>query len=69
MAWVFILNIAIVLWIDFRYFISMANLGMSLGYVAILLVFSLLSLCVVFPIYSQYELSLDNILKMLCYFH
>ena len=57
--------IAMVIWIDFRYFMSMTNLGMSIlgNVMLLLLVFSLLSLCVVFPIFSHYELSSWTIYK------
>ena len=57
--------IAVVIWIDFRYFMSITNFGMSIvgNVMLVLLVFSLLALCVVFPIFSQYEMSLGQYIK------
>ena len=61
----FFLILAIVLWADYLFIRSIANLGMfALGYVAlVLLAFSLLSLCVLFPIYSHYQLSFFQYVK------
>jgi uncharacterized membrane protein YesL len=66
----FFLIVAIVLWADYLYVSSIANLGMfALGYVAlILLAFSLLSLCVLFPIYSHYQLSFFQYIKQVFLF-
>nr|WP_309101484.1 DUF624 domain-containing protein [Fredinandcohnia onubensis] len=61
----FLLILAVVLWTDYRFVSSIANLGMfSLGYVLLIfLVFSLLSLCVLFPIYSHYHLAFFQYIK------
>ena len=62
----FILSvIAAVIWIDFRYFMSMTNFGISIvgNVMLVLLVFVLLALCVVFPIFSHYEMSLGQYIK------
>ena len=62
----FILSlIAAVIWIDFRYFMSITNFGMSIvgNLMLVLLAFLLLALCVVFPIFSHYEMSLGQYIK------
>ncbi|WP_428911806.1 YesL family protein [Niallia sp. Krafla_26] len=61
----FFLLVAIILWADYQFVSSIANLGMlALGYIVlILLAFSLLSLFILFPIYSHYQLSLFQYIK------
>ena len=57
--------IATVIWIDFRYFMSVTNFGMFIvgNLMLVLVAFLLLALCVVFPIFSHYEMSLGTIYK------
>ncbi len=57
--------IAVIIWIDFRYLMSIPNLGMSIlgNFMLLLFAFSILSLFVVFPIFSQYELSFGQYVK------
>ena len=61
----FFLLVAAVLWTDYRFVSSIAQLSMlALGYVVlILLAFSLLSLSVLFPIYAHYQLSFFQYIK------
>ena len=57
--------IAAVIWIDFRYFMSITNFGMFIvgNLMLVLVAFLLLALCVVFPIFSHYEMSLGQYIK------
>jgi uncharacterized membrane protein YesL len=57
--------IAAVIWVDFRYFMSITNVGMLIvgNLMLVLLVFVLLALCVVFPIFSHYEMSFGQYVK------
>ena len=57
--------IATVIWIDFRYFMSITNFGMFIvgNLMLVLVAFLLLALCVVFPIFSHYEMSLGQYIK------
>ena len=57
--------IASVIWIDFRYFMSITNFGMFIvgNLMLVLVAFLLLALCVVFPIFSHYEMSFGQYVK------
>lgn len=60
-----LLFIAVILWIDFQFVSSIAHYStFTLGYIVLLLLaFSLLSCCVVFPIYAHYQLSFLHYIK------
>ncbi len=62
--------LAMVILIDYQFITTIANVGMlALGYVLIvMLAFSLLSLCVLFPIYSHYQLSFFQYVKNIILF-
>ncbi|MBP2079584.1 YesL family protein [Oceanobacillus polygoni] len=57
--------IAVILWFDFRYFMSITSFGMFvLGHFMLLFfVIVLLSICVLFPVFTHYELSFAQYIK------
>ena len=60
-----IVAIASILWLDFRYFMSVTDFGMFVlaHFMLLFFVFSLLSLCVLFPIFSHYKLTFWQYIK------
>lgn len=57
--------IAAILWLDFRYFMSITSIGMFIvaHFMLLFFVLSLISVCVLFPIATHYELSFTQYVK------